>query len=70
MIVCPECGNKRCPKAASGNNKCTRSNEPNQPGSSYQICCCDWTAVVDRLADDAMPGTISPWCTVHNEETP
>ena len=30
MIVCPECGNKRCPKAAWHGYKCTGSNEPGQ----------------------------------------
>lgn len=35
FIVCPECGNKRCPKATSHDNDCTNSNEPNQPGSIY-----------------------------------
>lgn len=35
MIVCPECGNKRCPRATSHENRCTGSNEPNQPGSRY-----------------------------------
>lgn len=35
MIFCPDCGNKRCPKASDHNLKCTGSNEPNQPGSVY-----------------------------------
>ncbi|HEX9088225.1 MAG TPA: hypothetical protein VF867_11920 [Arthrobacter sp.] len=35
MMICPECGNKRCPRAAWHENTCTRSNEPGQPGSSY-----------------------------------
>jgi len=35
MIVCPTCGNKRCPKAASHENACTGSNEVGQPGSSW-----------------------------------
>lgn len=35
MILCPECGNKRCPRATSHDNACTGSNEPNQPGSAY-----------------------------------
>lgn len=30
MIVCPTCGNKRCPRAAFCGYVCTRSNEPNQ----------------------------------------
>jgi len=35
VIVCPECGNKRCPKGTNHRNKCTGSNEPGQPGSRY-----------------------------------
>lgn len=36
MIVCPECGYKRCPKATDHELKCTGSNEPGQPGSAYE----------------------------------
>lgn len=35
MVLCPECGNKRCPRATDHLNACTRSNEPGQPGSAY-----------------------------------
>lgn len=35
MIVCPKCGNKRCPHATGHNLECTNSNEPGQPGSRY-----------------------------------
>jgi hypothetical protein len=35
MILCPECGNKRCPKASDHRHACTNSNEPGQPGSIY-----------------------------------
>ena len=35
MIVCPTCGNKRCPKATDHVHDCTGSNEPGQPGSIY-----------------------------------
>ena len=35
MIVCPDCGNKRCPKATFHENKCTNSNEVGQEGSRY-----------------------------------
>ena len=35
MIVCPDCGNKRCPKASNHRHQCTGSNEPNQRGSIY-----------------------------------
>lgn len=37
MIVCPVCGNKRCPKATDHNYECTGSNEPGQKGSRYLI---------------------------------
>lgn len=35
MVLCPECGNKRCPRASNHILMCTGSNEPNQPGSIY-----------------------------------
>jgi hypothetical protein len=35
MILCPKCGNKRCPQANDHRNACTGSNEPGQPGSAY-----------------------------------
>jgi hypothetical protein len=33
MILCPQCGNKRCPRATSHDNACSGSNEPGQDGS-------------------------------------
>lgn len=35
MILCPECGNKRCPHASDHDRECTGSNDPGQPGSVY-----------------------------------
>ena len=35
MIVCPTCGNKRCPHATDHGYACTGSNEPGQMGSRY-----------------------------------
>jgi DNA-directed RNA polymerase subunit RPC12/RpoP len=35
MIVCPDCGNKRCPRATHHDHACTNSNEPGQHGSIY-----------------------------------
>jgi hypothetical protein len=35
MILCSECGNKRCPKATNHKLQCTNSNDPNQVGSIY-----------------------------------
>lgn len=36
MVVCPECGNKRCPKATHHDNACTNSNDIGQKGSSWE----------------------------------
>lgn len=35
LIICYECGNKRCPHGTNHDNACTGSNEPGQPGSRY-----------------------------------
>lgn len=35
FIVCPDCGNKRCPRATDHDLECTGSNEPGQNGSRY-----------------------------------
>lgn len=35
MALCPQCGNKRCPRATHHDNSCTGSNEPGQKGSSW-----------------------------------
>lgn len=35
MILCPVCGNKRCPHANDHRNACTGSNAPGQQGSHY-----------------------------------
>ena len=36
MILCPVCGNKRCPHASDHDLPCTGSNDPGQAGSVYQ----------------------------------
>lgn len=35
MILCPVCGNKRCPHASDHEYECTNSNESGQEGSVY-----------------------------------
>lgn len=35
FVVCPDCGNKRCPRANDHRNACSDSNEPGQEGSAY-----------------------------------
>ncbi|EDU9792859.1 hypothetical protein NP45_002835 [Salmonella enterica subsp. enterica serovar Minnesota] len=37
FVVCPECGNKRCPHANDHRHACTGSNEPGQEGSAYPV---------------------------------
>jgi len=37
MILCPNCGNKRCPMATNHMHGCTNSNEPGQDGSIYGV---------------------------------
>ena len=36
FVVCPDCGNKRCPKAHNHTNPCTNSNATGQKGSSWE----------------------------------
>lgn len=35
FVVCPDCGNKRCPRANDHRKACSGSNEPGQVGSAY-----------------------------------
>ena len=35
FVVCPDCGNKRCPRANDHRNACIGSNEPGQEGSAF-----------------------------------
>ncbi len=70
MILCPECGNKRCPKASNHRHACTHSNEPGQHGSvygDYEVVAApasppaetrEGTAQVDRRPDP--PSQTSP----------
>jgi hypothetical protein len=43
MILCPKCGNKRCPHATDHRHECTGSNESGQAGSYYGT----WTPNVE-----------------------
>lgn len=36
FVVCPDCGNKRCPRAHNHELDCINSNEPGQKGSSWE----------------------------------
>jgi hypothetical protein len=62
MVLCPQCGNKRCPKATWHVHACTGSNAPGQPGSE----CGDPDAPAppaDRVAafDDWNEAAGRPW---------
>ena len=37
MVLCPTCGNKRCPRANHHDHHCSGSNLPGQPGSAYPV---------------------------------
>lgn len=37
FVVCPDCGNKRCPRATSHQDACSGSNESGQEGSMYVV---------------------------------
>jgi len=54
MILCPTCGNKRCPRASDHRLECTDSNEPGQTGSVY-------TAFLPVQAEQ------KPWCMKMND---
>ncbi len=45
MLTCPDCGNKRCPKATDHRLACTRSNESGQYGSIYGQTTPDYPRV-------------------------
>jgi DNA-directed RNA polymerase subunit RPC12/RpoP len=66
MILCPECGNKRCPKASDHQLDCTGSNEPNQPGSVYTAP----QPVPVKTYHDGKPWPVAPkpWVGLTNEE--
>jgi DNA-directed RNA polymerase subunit RPC12/RpoP len=55
MILCPECGNKRCPKASDHNFSCTGSNEPGQLGSIYTTPLNPVDSIKSSKTLDAQP---------------
>ena len=73
MILCPECGNKRCPKASDHRLNCTGSNESGQGGSVYaaqpeQDHGFDRTAshMAGEYVDTAPPS--KPWVSLTDEQ--
>lgn len=54
--MCPDCGNKRCPKSTWHGNACSGSNEPGQPGSDYGLPDDEpLVRAVELLVDSGMP---------------
>ena len=67
MILCPEGGNKRCPKATYHELPCTNSNEPGQPGSIYTSppASKPWVGLTDEEIEKGRGQTFSinnPYC--------
>lgn len=56
MVLCPACGNKRCPHANDHRNACTGSNDPGQPGSAYPVAAApqprEWDASATTSAGE------------------
>lgn len=57
MILCPNCGNKRCPHATNHKHICTGSNDSGQRGSMYG----DYEATKPEGFDEAMKGHTAAW---------
>lgn len=61
MVLCPDCGNKRCPKATDHRNACTDSNAVGQKGSSWEQVK-PWTGAetgtpqASRARENELPG--------------
>ena len=56
MILCPTCGNKRCPHASDHRLACTYSNEPGQAGSVYPAPADPASAVDAAMAKERGDG--------------
>jgi hypothetical protein len=72
MILCPECGNKRCPKATHHDLPCTKSNDVGQKGSIYNQPA---QQALDKKAENARelgldyePAQQCKWPTCQSEE--
>jgi hypothetical protein len=66
MILCPECGNKRCPNASDHQLDCTGSNEAGQHGSVYTAP----QPVPVKTYHDGKPWPVAPkpWVGLTDEE--
>lgn len=55
--LCPDCGNKRCPKATNHLHHCSGSNDSGQVGSTYgapclNTCCETYNAYCEKARAD------------------
>ncbi|WP_260630814.1 hypothetical protein [Enterobacter sp. NIC22-4] len=56
FVVCPDCGNKRCPHANDHRHACTGSNESGQEGSAYPAAGGEVTNKMTRVTIDINQG--------------
>jgi hypothetical protein len=70
MALCPDCGNKRCPKANDHRNTCTNSNEPGQPGSAYPAIAAQRKegGLINISQEGSSASTVAP--LVHGDDYP
>lgn len=68
MIVCPRCGNKRCPKAVDHTHACTNSNDVGQVGAPGEDAVIPPPIVFERVRQDrlqaleAVARAAAAWC--------
>ena len=67
MVLCPTCGNKRCPHANDHRNACTNSNEPGQPGSGYPAASATDASEAITITDEAITMTRAMLVSYRNE---
>lgn len=65
MVLCPICGNKRCPHATFHGNACTASNDPGQPGSSYEHCSKSY--VLPTVTGQPLPDCLKDLAVRHED---
>lgn len=67
MVLCVECGNKRCPHATDHRLDCTGSNEVGQPGSIYTKPLTDHEFIA-KFGKDRKDLTGDEWWDMLTEE--
>jgi hypothetical protein len=71
MLLCIQCGNKRCPKALWHENHCTASNEPGQPAQYPDPLPVETQASLLAALEAALalhqPQQEQTWCLLEEE---